>query len=276
VAGFIGRERRVLAAGGLLASSCALLTNVNGLGGDGGLEDVTLDNATIDGAPESEAAPPPLYLPEAGLYFYDPKPNANDTVLLSLNDASINLPFDARLPCVVTVDGGSWTWQLTENNSHTTTYFFDTQPGTLTSATTTEVVIANTAIVTCNPTAVFIWIPLDSGTLSHSCQGKNSLVDGGFGSSGPYAYLGEDLITSADAAPIANGYHFTETRTVTGTQTGSQSIEWWLDTTTGLPLRLIVDTQILSPSPYGPATFTEHADYAIESVFPAAFDASTD
>jgi hypothetical protein len=65
-------------------------------------------------------------------------------------------------------------------------------------------------------------------------------------------------------------------RTVTGTQTGSQSIEWWLDTMTGLPLRLIVDTQILSPSPYGPATFTEHADYAIESVFPAAFDASTD
>jgi hypothetical protein len=271
-----GRGWRVVAAVALLASSCALVTNLDGLGSDDAGDGAAPDVNAVDVAPETQAPLLLQYLPEAGVYFYDPMANAVDTLLLAGNDSSADFPFDPRLRCVVTVDGGSWTWQLTENNVHTTTYFFDTVPGTLTSAATSEIVVGNVATVTCNPTAPFIWSDLDSGTVAHSCEGSNSLVDGGFGSSGPYAYLGENLIAAPDGSTIANAYSFSETRTVTGTQTGSQTIQWWLDTATGLPLRLIVVTQIESPSPFGAATFSEHADYTIESVHPAPFDASAD
>ncbi len=242
------------------STACAALTNLDDLRGD----------AATDAAAQDE---PATYVPAAGYYSYAPTPDSGDLINFVANpDASITVPFSPHMPCLVTVDAGMWSWALVEAKNHATAYTFSTAPSELLCVGTVETIVGNVATITCNPAAQFISeAVVDGGPLSQSCLGSNSLVDGSFGSSGPYSFVGNDVVNLPDGATIPSALHFEMQRTVTGnTQSGSQTVQWWLDTTTGLPLRVAVQTHVNSPSPFGATVFTESADFTIESTTPSA------
>jgi hypothetical protein len=245
-----------------VVSSCAIVTSLNDLGG----ADADMDASDASDASLEHAA---TYVPGAGLYYYDPKQIDSGDTITFMNDASINVTFAARMACIVDVDGGAWAWQLTEANGRVTSYFFSTSPNELDCTISAELIASNAAAIGCDPIAKFIPVDLDSGVQAQSCLGANSLIDGGFSSSGPYSFIGVEPVDLPDGAVIEASYHFHEVRNVTGTQTGTSAIDWWLDTTTGLPLHIVISTQVTSPSPLGPAKFDENVDYTIESTIAA-------
>jgi hypothetical protein len=97
------------------------------------------------------------------------------------------------------------------------------------------------------------------------CRGSSTGSDGEVISSGPYTFVGPELLDIGGAKVAA--LHYRRLRNLTGGQTGEEDVEVWFDAATGLPLRnqrvITVHSDAL-----GGVTYEENGSFELTSVTP--------
>ena len=63
-------------------------------------------------------------------------------------------------------------------------------------------------------------------------------------------------------------YHFHQERTVSGSQTGTQTADLWFAKKDGLPLRNQRDQTVRTDTVVGSSTYTEHGNFALTALRP--------
>jgi hypothetical protein len=130
--------------------------------------------------------------------------------------------------------------------------------------------VTNLATITCPPgTVVLPANPVAGSTISWSCLEANSSAVAGNGRSTTAArILGTETLSIGGHAIAA--VHELQRTTVTGRQTGSATENWWLDPSTGLPLRIDRTITVHTDSPIGTITYTENGSWRLSSLTPRA------
>ena len=86
-----------------------------------------------------------------------------------------------------------------------------------------------------------------------ACAGTTDGKDPVTADAGRVEVLGiESLMLQGTAIPVV---HVRSTDTFSDAQTGSEVDEWWLDASTGLPLKIVVDASLKG----GPSDYAEQA-----------------
>ncbi len=118
---------------------------------------------------------------------------------------------------------------------------------------------------TCDPAVVLRpeMEPGDEWTQSCAIQASGT---GPSSTSGPHVYLGSETIQVGGEEVPAR--HVRDERTYSGAQSGSGTVDLWLDARTGLPIRSEWTLRIDSPSPLGTITYTESGSWTLESLIP--------
>lgn len=128
--------------------------------------------------------------------------------------------------------------------------------------------ISNSTTFTCDPPALMLSGDATPGeTWDHSCGGTNSEIPGTTRSVGPYRFVGVETVVIDGTAVTA--HHYSQTRELSGAQTGQQTTELWVEVATGLPLRAERTVRVDSSSPVGDITYTEEGWWQLQSRAPA-------
>jgi len=98
------------------------------------------------------------------------------------------------------------------------------------------------------------------------CRGTSTGSDGEVISSGPYTYVGPELLDIAGTEVAALHYH--RLRNLTGGQTGTEDVNVWFDAATGLPLRNQRVITVHSSSLIGGVTYEENGSFQLASMTP--------
>ena len=98
------------------------------------------------------------------------------------------------------------------------------------------------------------------------CRGTSSGTKGAAITSGPYTFVGDDVVVVAGTRVRA--YHFRQERTLSGSQTGTQTAQLWFAMANGLPLRNVRDVTVHTDTIVGTSTYTEHGDFRLTSLRP--------
>lgn len=128
--------------------------------------------------------------------------------------------------------------------------------------------IENTSTFDCDPPATFADLAARPGdTTGRSCVGTNEQVEGETVASGTDTVVGVESVA-------VDGVEFEAIRVrsdqeVSGAQTGTITLEFWIRTSDGLPLRGERSKTIESDSPIGPITYTENGSWRLGSDDPA-------
>jgi hypothetical protein len=98
------------------------------------------------------------------------------------------------------------------------------------------------------------------------CRGTSTGSDGEVTSSGPYTFVGPELLDIGGTEVAALHYH--RMRTLTGGQAGTEDVNVWFDTATGLPLRNQRVITVRSSSLIGGVTYEENGRFQLTSMTP--------
>jgi hypothetical protein len=124
--------------------------------------------------------------------------------------------------------------------------------------------IATLATFDCQQPVDFLWPDAAVGeTRSGRCTGTNDIDDAVTDDAMEVEVLGRDTLT-VDGQQV-EVVHVRSTETFSRAQTGTEVDEWWLDASTGLPVRLVVDARLQG----GLSSYTETADLTLTSMSPA-------
>jgi hypothetical protein len=124
--------------------------------------------------------------------------------------------------------------------------------------------IASLATVECQSPADVLWAGAAVGdTRSGACTSSNDVDEGVADDAVRVDVLGTDTLTVGDRE--VDVVHVRTTETFSGSLTGTEVDEWWLDAATSLPLRLVIDARLLG----GQSDYTETADLQLTSLTPA-------
>ena len=124
--------------------------------------------------------------------------------------------------------------------------------------------VENTSTFVCDPPAlVLARDPVSGTTWDHACEGTNTQVSGTTLTEGPYTFVGEDRLQIGGEEVSA--HHYRQSRTITGAQTGEQTVELWIEAESGLPLRSARSFEVGSDSPVGTITYTENGWWQLSS-----------
>lgn len=128
--------------------------------------------------------------------------------------------------------------------------------------------ISNSTTFTCDPPALLLAADAAPGqTWDQSCGGTNSEIPGTTRSVGPYRFVGVETVVIDGTEVTAHRY--SQTRQLSGAQTGQQTTEIWVEVATGLPLRAERTVRVDSSSPVGDITYTEEGWWQLQSRAPA-------
>ena len=99
-----------------------------------------------------------------------------------------------------------------------------------------------------------------------TCTGTNTAVSGASTTTDRTEVVGtEDLdIGGEDVAAV----HLRQEDQLTGAQTGANTVEWWFEPRTGLPLRVARTYRLDTASPVGSITYTEEGQWQVTSLEP--------
>lgn len=237
----------------------------------------TSDGGTTEppsGDAEAGAPPPPAAtLPPEGTYQYTASAGDGDTLTLSGVTVS-QLGYSTPTISITHDDAGcfSETLVLRGNYSDTlSTFCIDgptlgakqdhrTQGFQIGSADTTAT-CANDVYFTTQPEPGDQWL--------HDCNGSNTAQKNATSDSSRFEEKGEYVFQEAATVPV-NGtevpvYHFHVELTVTGAQTGTNTADWYLAKTSGIPVKLVRSIHIAYSSQFGPVTYSETVDMTIQS-----------
>jgi len=192
---------------------------------------------------------------------------------------SIGLPgFDEELgpnsPVTVTHgDGGCHTYRTDFNSHHWRSWTFCptesaafslTQLESFTARKAPGLDIAALSTYTCESPLDFLWQGAAVGdTRTGACTGTSDIDDSVTADAGSIEVL--ELTSRTVGDETVDVIRLRTTDTFSGSQTGSEVNEWWIDAATGLPVRIVVDAKLSG----GPSDYTETADLELTSLTPA-------
>lgn len=213
---------------------------------------------------------PKVLRPPAGVYVY----RGSGTEQLSLPPKTQHQ--GPRMPATVTHRrDGCWTFRIDYSTAHWQTWNYCPRDGGLVELggetfERWDFVVTkydSTATFTCTPAAVAIRAAMrPDDEWKQTCTGTSSGTTGPATTSGPYRFVGrEDVDVGGVAVPA---YHFHQTRTMSGSQKGTQEAELWFAVKDGLPLRNERTVTVDTDTVVGSSTYTEHGSFALTSLVP--------
>jgi hypothetical protein len=129
------------------------------------------------------------------------------------------------------------------------------------------VAIENTSTFTCDPPVTFVDLAAEPGdTTERSCVGTNEQVEGETFNSGTDTVVGIETVTVGGEEYEA--MRVRSDQDVSGSQTGTITLEFWIRTSDGLPLRGERSKTVDSDSPIGPITYTENGSWRLGTAAP--------
>lgn len=217
-------------------------------------EQLTTDDALTDFRGSGGTSEDAGGRPAAGVY--DATASGNE---------SIGLPgFDERLgpnaPVTVTHGGdGCFTYRADFNSHHWRSWTFcptDTATFALTeldSWTARKAPALDIETLTtyrCEQPLDFLWEGAAAGdTRSGACTGTTDMDDSVTADAGSFEVLDVGATLTVDGERVTV-VHARTSDTFSGDQTGTEVGEWWLDATTGLPVRFAIEAHVKGPSDY--------------------------
>ncbi len=219
-------------------------------------------------ASSTQPPSPTVLRPAAGVYVY----RGSGTEDLSLPPKSQRQ--GPEMPATVTHRAdGCWTFRIDYSSQHWQTWMYCPRNGGLVElgGQTFErwdfvfTTYDSTSTFTCDPPLDAIRPEMQPGDhWEQTCHGTSSGTTGEAVSSGPYMFVGDDVVTVEKTAVPA--YHFRQQRTLTGNQTGTQTADLWFAKKDGLPLRNDRDVSVRTDTVVGSSTYTEHGSFELTSL----------
>jgi hypothetical protein len=183
----------------------------------------------------------------------------------------------AVMPASVTyLDGGCWRWHLDYNVAHWEEYNFCPNARQLVQPVNRNyqswnfgtMAITNLSTFSCPATTVVLDDAPVAGQVSRwTCTGTSSAIRGSTTSHVVMEVRGSTTISIGDARSV-RAVHEVQTTTLRGAQTGSVVENWWFSASSGLPLRVDRQIQILTASPLGTITYREAGSWQLASLAP--------
>jgi hypothetical protein len=266
------RRRRRLVAAGAIVVVVVLGVGAVALWRRSGAHEASTGDAErrFHESSSTEPPAPKVLRPPAGVYVY----RGSGTEHLSLPPKSQSQ--GPRMPATVTHRGdGCWTFRIDYSTAHWQTWIYCPRNGGLVELggetfERWDFVVTkydSTSTFACNPPSVAIRAALRTGdTWQQRCTGTSSGTKGAATTSGPYRFVGREDVDVGGVAVAA--YHFSQTRTLSGSQTGTQTTELWFAVKDGLPLRNERNVTVHTDTVVGSSTYTEHGSFALTSLVP--------
>ncbi|HEY5155516.1 MAG TPA: hypothetical protein VIJ47_12320, partial [Acidimicrobiales bacterium] len=173
------------------------------------------------------------------------------------------------IPGTVThLDGGCWRLRVDYSTNHWQSWDYCPASSGLTENAgeffqRLDLVVATvdtSSSYTCDPPVDAIRATQRAGDQwMQECRGTSTGSDGEVISSGPYTFVGPELLDIGGTEVTALHYH--RLRTLTGGQTGTEDVNVWFDAATGLPLRNQRAITVRSSSLIGGVTYEENGSF---------------
>lgn len=225
------------------------------------------DEAAPGGDGPSEALP---FRPAAGVYEYRGEGTER------LDRPPTSQAQGPEIPGTVThLDDGCWRFRVDYNTDHWQSWDYCAVDDGLTERAgrffqRLDLVVADVesrSSYTCDPPADAIRQSQAPGdTWDHECRGRSEGSTGEVMSAGPYTFVGPETL-EIGGRPV-EALHYRRIRELSGGQTGTEDIEWWLDADTALPLRNEREITVGSDSLIGGVTYTERGSFTLQSTTP--------
>jgi hypothetical protein len=223
-------------------------------------------DANADAADAGPQCPQPK--PPEGVYTYSTGQSIPAIENLTIAGTTTQIKVGPIFNGSVRYTSAGYVFRLALSNDHNSALDMSLAPTGVQVGGWTELVYGNTSITTCAPPVAWFLCTPTTAQQAIACTGQNSMIDGGYNIVGTHTLSGNDSVV-VGGMPIP-AFHYVDHRSVEGTTTGTQDLEWWLRTTDGLPLRNIITTSVTSPSPLGPVLYTVNLDFTLQSLTPTA------
>ncbi len=250
-----------MAVSAVATSACGLIAGIGSIGvADAGADAATDDEAaapppppTPDAAPVDSGPPAVPTMPTPGVYTYSV--SGSDKLSGILNSSNAYGPF--ATVTVAAGDGGCFTQSFHYRDRYDERMDMCIQDLFVVNVAGMRVqrfpLVGNvTTVQTCSPGDKYFTPAPDAGeSWAHDCAGNNAddQPDSGataYRSAGAYQFVGEETIAVfGKTVPVL---HFRSQRVVSGKQTGTNFAEWYLETKTGLLVRLERDVDVNYPA----------------------------
>jgi hypothetical protein len=208
--------------------------------------------------------------PEAGVYSYRGRGSEHLSVLGAAQE------WGPRLPVTVsTTEAGCWTFRVDYSTHHVQeTTYCATDHGLEERGGRTEqrfdfgaFAVDDTQVFTCDPPGQTIRVAARRGdSWRQSCTGRSIQRGTTVTSAGTNTFLGR--VRLRIAGRTMDAYRYRIRRTLRGDQSGTEENAVWYDVRTALPLRVVHDIRVESPSPIGAVVYTEQGEYEMTSTTP--------
>ncbi len=176
---------------------------------------------------------------------------------------------------VVPLADGCWRWHVDYNVAHWEEYDFCPQGAQLVMVANRNsqawdfgvVAVKNLAQYSCDTTSVVLPVkPVTGQTFLQSCSGSNSATPGVSNLSTQVRIV--EINTLSIDGVATSTVHEVLRITVSGAQKGTGTEDWWYVANTGLPVRMVRQIKVGSPSPVGTVTYTEAGMWQMTSLQP--------
>jgi len=184
-------------------------------------------------------------------------------------------PMGPKLPATVTYDGDDcWTFRIEFNDTHWQSWDSCVHDGTVTNPSGDvfqryDFVVADytTSVhFECDAPADVVRVGMQPGDAwNRTCRFSSATVGESVGT-GPLTYTGLESL-SIGGSQVAT-YHIRESRTQSGSQSGTAIYDTWYSTDTALPVKARWHMQTDSESPVGKVTYTEQGEWLLDDLSP--------
>jgi hypothetical protein len=214
--------------------------------------------------------PPSAVGPDAGVY--PGVGEGNEYVGFSPLDE----PFGPSVPVTVTyTDDACWTYRVELNSHHSRSWELCTGEDalaqrvgdTVTARVFPGIDFENTSTFVCDPPAqVLRWGAEPGDAAEATCLGTATGLDGETEFAGSSTVVGPETLDIEGAQ--VQVVRVRREATLTGAQNGTETIEWWIEPETGLPLRIEFDTAVATDTPFGPIDYRDVGSVELTSLAP--------
>ena len=230
--------------------------------------DAAVDDYRRGSAPTSSAGAS-VRLPAAGVY--ELSGSGRETISFPPNsqDDGATMPGSVeRLP------GNCFRWRVDYNEAHWHQWDFcrdgeDLLLGTQKNSQRWDfgsIKVENVGDFLCDPPQRYP-IGAPTGTVTTgTCSGTNTAVPGTSQTDDRTEVIGPEKLRIGSATVAA--VHLRQSDTLTGAQTGDNTVDWWFDPRTGLPLRAVRSYRLDTASPVGTITYTEEGQWQLTDLEP--------
>ena len=98
------------------------------------------------------------------------------------------------------------------------------------------------------------------------CTGTSMQIHGTLVTTGASRFLGQPILTIAGHK--VSSVHIEVQWKLGGPQVGTERDDLWFDTRSGLPLQNRRSIHVRTGTPFGPSTYTENGEFALQSLTP--------